>query len=140
MSVDVSEKNFEATIEPALTRDPLALVPESTGEASTISESAGGGFLSGGYHRRTSEAYDRGLCIIPQDVRERMDSPGGAGCHSAQEPGNPDPEAVLAPSRRDAERWVGSEFHPEGGGLACLPIQRSLRRGVLARVQLPFAG
>jgi type I restriction enzyme R subunit len=63
MSVDVSEKNFEAAIEAALLRDPLA-----GAAGGPLAEPATGGYLSGGYHRREPTDYDKELCLIPKDV------------------------------------------------------------------------
>ena len=59
---DISEKSFEATIEDAL----LARGPD----ARVIRDAApsAGEFTPGGYHRRTTDDYDRSLCLIPQDV------------------------------------------------------------------------
>jgi type I restriction enzyme, R subunit len=59
---DISEKSFEATIEGTLrTSGP---------DARTLRDAApeAGQFTPGGYHRRTSDDYDRSLCLIPQDA------------------------------------------------------------------------
>jgi hypothetical protein len=60
--IDISERNLEATIEDAL----LAGGPDRR----VIRDAApsAGEFTPGGYHRRTTDDYDRSLCLIPQDV------------------------------------------------------------------------
>ena len=61
MSVDVSEKNLEWTIECAL----LAGGPDACPGYSTVAETPAGypGFLPGGYRRRAPEHYDPALCL-----------------------------------------------------------------------------
>jgi len=64
---DVTEKNFESTIECTL----LAGGPDACpGVGSVVRESATpyGDLVSGGYHRRTAGDYDEDLCLIPDDV------------------------------------------------------------------------
>src|SRR6266446_1745951 len=65
--MDISERNFEHTIEAAL----LAHVPDSlTGEADTAQEPplSYGQSLPGGYYKRRPDEYNRTLCLIPRDV------------------------------------------------------------------------
>jgi type I restriction enzyme, R subunit len=64
--VDISEKNFEETIENLL----LAGGPDQIGEREVLRELAttAGEYTPGGYQRRSNEDYDRGLCLIPKDT------------------------------------------------------------------------
>ena len=65
--MDISERNFEGTIEAAL----LAHGPDSlTGDAETAQDPplSYGQSLPGGYHKRRSDEYNRSLCFIPRDV------------------------------------------------------------------------
>ncbi len=65
--IDISEKNFEASIEQAL----LAGGPDAQPQAAGVvreSPAAYDELAPGGYHRRTSDDYDRALCLIPTDV------------------------------------------------------------------------
>jgi len=65
--MDVSEKNFEEAIECAL----LAGGPDACpGDRAAVSEqrAAYGGFVPGGFRRRTPEDYDRSLCLDPGTV------------------------------------------------------------------------
>jgi type I restriction enzyme R subunit len=69
--MDISERNFEDTIEAAL----LAYGPDSlTGDAETAQEPAlaYGQSLPGGYHKRRPDEYDRTLCLVPRDVIDFM--------------------------------------------------------------------
>src|SRR5262245_2534956 len=69
LRMDISERNFEATIEAVL----LAHGPESlTGDADTTQDPplSYGQALPGGYHKRRPDEYNRSLCLIPQDVIE----------------------------------------------------------------------
>ena len=61
----ISEKKFEDTIETYL----LAFGPDSPTDT-VIKESGttNGVFQFGGFHRRTSDQYDRERCLIPEDV------------------------------------------------------------------------
>lgn len=64
--MDVSEKNFEGTIEAVL----LTGVPDGTSGGAGV---AGSGVLifegaPGGYRQRKPEDYDRALCLMPNDV------------------------------------------------------------------------
>jgi type I restriction enzyme R subunit len=61
--VDISEKNFEATIEATL----LAGGPDAA-SAGTVHESNAMGFIPGGYHKRTADEYDKSLCLVRRDV------------------------------------------------------------------------
>ncbi len=64
--IDISEKNFEATIETSL----LAGGPDaaSTQSAARETTAAGEGFVPGGYHKRSPEDYDKVLCLLPRDA------------------------------------------------------------------------
>lgn len=64
--MDVSEKNFEQTIEAILLKGSP---PEDAGGAGFAGH-PGAWFegAPGGYRRRKPEEYDRGLCVIPEDV------------------------------------------------------------------------
>jgi type I restriction enzyme R subunit len=59
VKVDVSERNFEETIESALTAPPDQRETPEDAE-----------FAPGGYLTRTPDHFDRGLCLIPDDVFE----------------------------------------------------------------------
>lgn len=63
---DVSEKNFESTIESLL----LAGGPDDPEPERGLQERRGaeGPYIPGGYRRRTAEQYDRALCVLPKDV------------------------------------------------------------------------
>ena len=68
MSPEVSERAFEEAIECALLRHGPDACP---GDATAVRESGpvyGEDPLPGGYLRRRPEDYDRGLCLIPNDV------------------------------------------------------------------------
>ncbi len=64
--IDISEKNFEETIEAAL----LAGGPDDPepGKIMRDRATAEGDFILGGYVKRKPEAYDRLLCLIPEDA------------------------------------------------------------------------
>jgi len=67
--MDISERNFEDTIEAAL----LAHGPDSlTGDAETAQDPplSYGQSLPGGYNKRRPDEYNRSLCLIPRDVIE----------------------------------------------------------------------
>ena len=68
--MDMSERDFEATIE----GDLLARGPDATGAVSGgLREDAapyGTQFVPGGYRRRTSRDYDAGDCLINRDTLE----------------------------------------------------------------------
>ena len=67
MSPEVSERSFEAAIECGL----LANGPDACpGWTSAVRETVApyGDAAPGGYRRRAPEAYDRGLCLIPQEA------------------------------------------------------------------------
>lgn len=68
MPVDTSEKDFEATIEAALLRDPFA--DTGAGPEPMHDKAGTGQFISGGYKKRKPDDYDRALCLIPKDVIE----------------------------------------------------------------------
>jgi len=63
---DISEKNFETTIESLLLAggvdDPE---PSRNLKERSVLE---GAYTAGGYHKRTSDQYDKSLCLIPKDV------------------------------------------------------------------------
>lgn len=63
---DISERNFEEAIERAL----LAGGPDDPASAGTVAERrlAYGESEPPGYHRRTSDEYDRSSCLLPRDV------------------------------------------------------------------------
>jgi type I restriction enzyme, R subunit len=65
MSADTSEKNFEASVEANLLRDPLSSGP---GDVAALADAGTGAYISGGYRRRDPPDYDKDLCLIPQDV------------------------------------------------------------------------
>lgn len=68
MTVKISERKFEETIECALLQNGPDACP---GDTTAVRESAppyGYEPIPGGYHKRDPEAYDRGLCLIPTDV------------------------------------------------------------------------
>lgn len=68
MTVEVSERSFEEAIERALLRGG----PDASLEGATrVREPAapyGGEPVPGGYLRRSSDDYDRALCLLPRDV------------------------------------------------------------------------
>lgn len=74
--MDISEKNFEETIEQALlaSRESLAaaspklVLHQPPLYGVMTSNFLPGSVQPGGYHRRTSEDYDRALCLLPGDV------------------------------------------------------------------------
>lgn len=64
---DISERNFEETIERTL----LQFGPDAyAGDPTAVSETADpfGEFVPGGYRKRSHTDYDRDLCLIPRDV------------------------------------------------------------------------
>ena len=63
--MDTSEKNFEASIEAALLRDPLSSGPK---DESALADASTSAYLAGGYRRRETTDYDKELCLIPKDV------------------------------------------------------------------------
>ena len=65
--MDVSEKNFEASIEAMLLRGKP---DDSVDAAGTLREDpfSDEGFPPGGYRRREPTEYDRDLCLIPTDA------------------------------------------------------------------------
>lgn len=68
MTVEVSERKFEAPIECALLQHAPDACP---GDSTAVRESAapyGEEPIPGGYRKRRPEDYDRGLCLIPKDV------------------------------------------------------------------------
>lgn len=71
--VNISEKNFEETIESTLLAGGLdghpAPQPLPSGERS-VREAATfpGEYIPGGYRKRSPQDYDRALCLIPQDA------------------------------------------------------------------------
>lgn len=62
---DTSEKNFEASIEASLLRDPFN---SGQKDVSALGDAATGAYLSGGYRRREPSDYDKELCLVPKDV------------------------------------------------------------------------
>jgi type I restriction enzyme R subunit len=65
MSIDTSEKNFEASIEATLLHDLFSSAQQSV---LATAETATGAYFSGGYQRREPNDYDKALCLIPKDV------------------------------------------------------------------------
>ena len=67
MTTDISERQFEETIESVLLRE---VSDSSTGhvDSAWANLEAHGKILSGGYHKRLSEDYDQELCLLPRDV------------------------------------------------------------------------
>ncbi len=65
--MDISERNFEATIEATLIAHGS---DTSIEDGETIQEPPlpYGESPPGGYHKRRPDEYDRGLCLIPRDV------------------------------------------------------------------------
>lgn len=65
--VDISEKNFEQTIEAVLIGEASEQLP---GGASPVKEQGAeyGLIKPGGYRKRSSGNYDKRLCLIPADV------------------------------------------------------------------------
>ncbi len=65
--VDISEKNFEATIEATLLAGGPDAAPMETAVARETA-AARGGFVPGGYHKRTPDEYDKSLMLIRRDA------------------------------------------------------------------------
>src|SRR5437016_3566159 len=65
MIADTSEKNFEASIEVSLLRDPLSSGPK---DVSALAEAPTAAYLPGGYHRLEPTDYEKEFCLIPKDV------------------------------------------------------------------------
>jgi len=65
MPVNTSERDFEATIEASLLRDPWSSAPQGT---PALADAPSGQFIPGGYRKRQPEEYDRALCLIPAEV------------------------------------------------------------------------
>ncbi len=63
--MDTTEKNFEASIEATLLRDPLSNARQ---DAPALSEVTTSTYLSGGYQRREPTDYDKALCLVTKDV------------------------------------------------------------------------
>ena len=64
--MDTTEKNFEASIEETLIRDPFA---DTGGSVQPFKEPpTSSTFIPGGYQKRKPEDYDRSLCLVPGDV------------------------------------------------------------------------
>ena len=61
--VDISEKNFEASIEAALLSSLLPSAIHSIRESDIFID-----YIPGGYRKRGTEEYDKSLCLIPQDI------------------------------------------------------------------------
>ena len=64
---DISEKNFEATIESLLLAGGVD-DPETARSLRERMTVADGAYISGGYTKRISDQYDKSLCLIPKDV------------------------------------------------------------------------
>jgi type I restriction enzyme R subunit len=65
--IDISEKNFEASIEATLLAGGPDASPDD-GRPVPEARAPYGDFTPGGYHKRVHTDYDRALCLIPQDV------------------------------------------------------------------------
>ncbi len=75
--MDISEKNLEETIEQVLLSNGKAAPPDSPElelrqppplYGSATSNLSQDDVAPGGYHKRTSDNYDKALCLIPEDV------------------------------------------------------------------------
>ena len=74
--MDISEKNLEDTIEQVLLSSGSPLVPSTPQGVRQPSPLYGpatsnltpDNVAPGGYHKHTSEEYDKALCLIPEDV------------------------------------------------------------------------
>jgi len=64
MGIDISEKNFEATIEAAL----LAGGPDASKGVALVERATAGPFTPGGYRQRKPGDYDKALCLDPGAV------------------------------------------------------------------------
>jgi len=67
MGAEVSERAFEEAVEAALLQDRFATDIGAVPSRETVPP-YGDEAVPGGYHRRRTEDYDRGLCLIPRDV------------------------------------------------------------------------
>lgn len=66
MTINISEKSFEASIEAGLlSGGPDAAAPGQTAEPLPVYDLP---FAPGGYLKRSSTDYDRALCLLPQDA------------------------------------------------------------------------
>ncbi len=65
---EISERNFEETIEQALLAYGPDAYPRAKGRGAEAEPDPYGDFPPGGYHKRRPEEYDRSLCLIPRDV------------------------------------------------------------------------
>jgi len=61
--IDISEKNFEGSIENTLLSSEITNPPYKTRETDVT-----GDYLPGGFKKRATEDYDKNLCLIPEDV------------------------------------------------------------------------
>jgi type I restriction enzyme R subunit len=61
--VDISEKNFEATLEATLLAGGSDAAPGGVARELPTT-----GFVPGGYHKRTADEYDIALCLIRRDA------------------------------------------------------------------------
>ena len=61
--VDISEKNFEATLEATLLAGGSDAAPGGVARELPTT-----GFVPGGYHKRTADEYDKALCLIRRDA------------------------------------------------------------------------
>ena len=68
MTLEISERAFEAAIECALLRHGPDACPDDAVAVRESGPEFGDESLPGGYLRRRPEDYDRGLCLIPTDV------------------------------------------------------------------------
>ena len=114
MSVEVSERAFEAAIE----RELLAFGPDACTDGEGVGEAVEpyGEFPPGGYLRRASSDYDPELCLLPEDALS----------------------FVLATQPREWQKWV--QHHGTSAREAFLRRLSSevQRRGVLAVLRKGF--
>ena len=68
MTLEISERAFEDTIESALLRHGPDAYPEDPTGVEEPQPEYGDDPLPGSFHKRRSPDYDRGLCLIPADV------------------------------------------------------------------------
>ena len=68
MTIKVSERVFEDTIERALLRHGPDAYPDDPAGVQEPAPEYGDDPLPGSFHKRRSSDYDRGLCLIPADV------------------------------------------------------------------------
>jgi type I restriction enzyme, R subunit len=65
--VDISEKNFEETIEAVLIQT-WSISPSTSHHIAREPESSDGKYIGGGYKKQLPQEYDKARCLVPQDV------------------------------------------------------------------------